>query len=270
MTASNSKASLLLSKKAPPLKTARELRDHLPDSDISPSVKWPAPGKDTCPSFHPESPVADFVKSLIGTQEKEKQWLTSELHDRLAQPLALAMQQLRILSPLSRDYALIEPPLQRAMTLLQTAIRECRNIVDSLYSPVLSDFGLVPAIQEELDTLAKETGCITRCNIRLPIKLPQEIETALYRIFHESITNIRRHAAGARHVSTNLIGDDHAVALQVKDDGPGFDTIIIGRRKRSSGIDIMRWRAALLGGDFEVVSSPGQGTLVSVRIPVNP
>ncbi|HNT89985.1 MAG TPA: ATP-binding protein, partial [Candidatus Hydrogenedentes bacterium] len=100
-------------------------------------------------------------------------------------------------------------------------------------------------------------------------RLPIEIEVTLYRIAQEAVMNVIRHA-GATQASIVLMRHDHEVSLIVEDDGKGFDLRAIQRHKDAAlGLIGMEERAALVGGNFAVVSKPGAGTTVRVRIPVH-
>lgn len=132
---------------------------------------------------------------------------------------------------------------------------------------MLRDFGLVAMIDEELRRFQEDTGCQTQFDARCPERLPRDTEVTAYRIFHEALTNVRRHATDAKKVKVSLTSKGQMLNMQVKDDGPGFDVRAEMRIKQVGGLLIMRRRAELVDGTFEIVSFPGQGTTVTVCLP---
>jgi len=101
------------------------------------------------------------------------------------------------------------------------------------------------------------------------VRAPRNVEVTVYRIFREAITNSRRHAPDATNVSVTLTCSYQVTILEVQDDGPGFDLSAAREGKRLGGIMSMQRRAEVLGGRFEMTSTPGQGTCISIRIPVD-
>jgi two-component system NarL family sensor kinase len=139
--------------------------------------------------------------------------------------------------------------------------------MEDLYSPVLSDFGIVAVIDEELRRFEEETGCRTKLDKRCAVRPTPVVELTAYRIFREALANIKRHAIGATEVKVSFSDEAEMVNLQVKDNGPGFDVKAVMPNKRLGGLKGMQRRAELGGGTFEVVSSRGHGTTVTVRLP---
>lgn len=213
-----------------------------------------------------ERQVREMAGAYLAAQEEERQSIALEVHDRLAQTLAAAFQQLQALesTPLWKPRA--RKMLTRARTLLREAIRESRNIMNELYPPGLEELGVVPLIEEELRRFQEDTGCRARFDAGYPVRPSREVEVALYRVFHEALTNVRRHAPGAQNVSVTLAQRDGVVRLEVRDDGPGFDVPAATANPRVGGLMSMRRRAEVVGGTFAVTSGPGQGTTVAVSM----
>ena len=214
-----------------------------------------------------EQTIRELAKASIRAHEEERQRAALEVHDRISQTLTAAFYHLQALETIPLRDAVAERLLSRASALLQECIGESRNIMEDLYSPVLSDFGIVVMIDDELHYFQEGTGCRTRFDARCPNRLPRDVEVNAYRIFQEALMNIRKHAASAREVAVTLTWKNDVVNLQVVDDGPGFDVKAAMRSKRVGGLKGMQRRAELGGGTFEVESSPGQGTTVTVRLP---
>ncbi|MBF8266914.1 MAG: multi-sensor signal transduction histidine kinase [Dehalococcoidia bacterium] len=216
-----------------------------------------------------EQQMRELAAASIAAQEEERQYIAFEVHDRIAQTLAAAFQQLQTLESMTQTDPKTRQVAVRASSLVREAIRESRNIMNDLHPPVLDEFGIAPLIEEELRSFQEQTHCQVRFDVDYPKRPPSDVEMALYRIFHEALINIRRHAPGARKVTVSLAYTGQAVSLQVQDDGPGFDVEEALQAKRVGGLMSMRRRADILGGQFEIISSLSQGTRVSVLVPVN-
>src|SRR5262249_11124771 len=151
------------------------------------------------------------------------------------------------------------------------ALDEVRRLARGLRPSVLDDLGLGPALERYAEDYARAHGVpVTGRAPALAGRLPEEVETTLYRVAQEALTNTARHAA-ARHVSVTAERTPDAVELVVTDDGRGFDSsAILGGRAagRHLGLAGMRERAGLLNGTVAVESRPGHGTTVRVRVPL--
>jgi PAS domain S-box-containing protein len=205
---------------------------------------------------------------LQSAREEERKRVSREIHDELGQALtAIKMDLASVLQALPPDK---EPEAQRgkaAMLLLDQTVRSVRRIATELRPSMLDDLGLVAALEWAAEDFQARTG--TKCRVSLPeedIALDQERATALFRIFQETLTNIARHAA-ATEVNGRLSNQDGVLLLEVRDNGKGVNQEQLCA-PTSLGILGMRERALLLGGDLTITGAPGQGTVVSARIPV--
>ena len=143
-------------------------------------------------------------------------------------------------------------------------LQDVRRLAVELRPKALDDFGLVPAIERLVETFREQTGIEVDLEPRLgETRLPAEVETTLYRITQEALTNVVKHAQ-ARHVSIVLTRRNGAVAAVIEDDGRGFD------EAGSNGLGLlgMHERVGLVGGRLEVESSSGSGTTLSIEVPV--
>ena len=213
---------------------------------------------------HHKQPWPELSSSTTA-QEEELQWMAMEVHDRIAQTLAAAFQQLQALESITRAEPKAWQVTVRASTLVREAIREARNIMNDLHPPLLDEFGVIPLIEEELRHFQEDTGCQATLNADYPARPSRDTEVALYRIFHEALINVRRHAHGTR-VLVPLEGQRHSVRLSIVDNGAGFDADEALGKKRVGGLMSMQRRAKLAGGSCSIESQPGQGTRVEVRI----
>jgi signal transduction histidine kinase len=206
----------------------------------------------------------DALRRVVQAQELERQRLARELHDETGQALTSILLGLKPL-----EEALVDKAARAALTELRehvvAALQNVRRLAVELRPSVLDDFGLVPALERLTESFAEQT--VTRIDFHSALgdtRLPSEVETALYRVVQESLTNIVKHAK-ARNVSVSLARRGSAVAAVIEDDGAGFDQ----RTTRPEGIGLlgMRERLALLDGRLEIESRPGAGTTIVAEVP---
>jgi signal transduction histidine kinase len=151
--------------------------------------------------------------------------------------------------------------------LLDDMVNSVRKISSELRPSLLDNLGLVAAMEWHLKELGKRLG--VKINFNEPeeeLQIPDLVKNSLFRIFQESLTNVARHSQ-ARNVNIDLFVKDKKLILNIKDDGKGFDEQKI-REKRTLGILGMKERAAVMGGNYEILGEPGKGTVVTVVLPV--
>jgi signal transduction histidine kinase len=207
----------------------------------------------------------DALRRVVAAQELERRRLARELHDETGQALTSILLGLKPL-----EEALSGHPARTALAELReqvvAALQDVRRLAVELRPAVLDDFGLVPALERLAEAFAEQTG--TRVDFHSALgetRLPTEVETALYRVVQESVTNVIKHA-NARNVSVSVTRRDSAVAAVIEDDGSGFDPR--GVREDAIGLIGMRERLALIDGRLEVESRPGAGTTVVAEVPL--
>jgi len=218
-----------------------------------------------------EQRLQDALRRLLVAQEEERRRVAYELHDGLAQVAAATHLSLQTLASQYRPRSeRTRQQLDRSVDLAQRVVREARQVIAGLRPTVLDDFGLERALRLHVQELAAE-GCLIDFQAELgEDRLPGPIETVLYRIVQEALTNVRKHAR-VQAARVRLRRDGGIVELLVTDAGAGFrpfgSPADIGPGQHV-GLVGMRERAALVGGDCVVWSEPGQGTEVLVRIPL--
>jgi two-component system, NarL family, sensor histidine kinase DevS len=205
------------------------------------------------------------VRRVVQAQELERRRLARELHDETGQALTSILLGLKPL-----EEALAEHPARAALSELReqvvSALQDVRRLAVELRPAVLDDFGLVPALERLLDAFAEQSEVAVDFHSALgEARLPSDVETALYRVVQESLTNIVKHA-NARHISVSLARRESSVAAVIEDDGAGFDQ----RTVSEDGVGLlgMRERLALLDGRLEIESRPGAGTTVVAEVPL--
>ncbi|MCL4369765.1 MAG: HAMP domain-containing protein, partial [Chloroflexi bacterium] len=219
-----------------------------------------------------EERVSQLLQRVIDAQEEERRRIARELHDETSQSMAALTVGLKVASSLiERDPRRAERILEGLKEATALTLREIHNIVYDLRPTLLDDMGLVPALHWCATRWLSEQGVEVEVTAEgLGQRLPQQVETTLYRIGQEAINNVAKHA-GARHVSIYLEGEKGQVRLSVADDGRGFAGAGARRdhgEKPSLGLVGMAERASLLGGECTVTSVPGEGTRVAVTIPL--
>lgn len=207
-------------------------------------------------------------KRLLQTQEEERSRIAREIHDELGQLLTALNMDVRGL--ISSAGPLTEVQLtmvDRIILALEETLSSVQRISSELRPAILDDFGLLAAVESYVRTFEERTGI--ECELSLPQSLPAigaEAETAIYRIVQESMTNIARHSDATRaEVRVRERGD--ALYVNVRDDGRGASPEDI-RSSASIGLVGMRERAHRVGATIEVEGIAGQGTIVSLRLPL--
>jgi PAS domain S-box-containing protein len=204
--------------------------------------------------------------------EGERHHIAYELHDGLAQIVTSTHQHLQAFA--SRYHPRTpqgRADLDRAMDLAQRAVREVRRVIGGLRPTALDDFGLAAALQMHVASLRADGWEMTYRQTIDHERLPPAIETVVFRVAQESLTNIRKHAQTTRaHMELDRLGSE--LRLSVEDWGCGFDSAMLGDSAglgEHIGLRGMRERIALLGGQWSIDSRPGHGTRVVAIIPLS-
>jgi signal transduction histidine kinase len=207
----------------------------------------------------------DAVRRVVQAQELERQRLARELHDETGQALTSILLGLKPL-----EEALADHPALAALAELReqvvSALQDVRRLAVELRPAVLDDFGLVPALERLTDSFAEQSGIRVDFHSALgETRLPSEVETTLYRVVQESLTNIVKHA-NAHNISVSIAPRGSTVAAVIEDDGVGFDQ----RAVPGEGVGLlgMRERLSFVDGRLEIESRPGAGTTIVAEVPL--
>lgn len=212
-----------------------------------------------------------LARSVWQVQEEERRRLARELHDSIGQTLVGLIHQVerlagRVTGEESRGLAADVEALARQ------ALDETRELSRLLRPPVLDDLGLEPALGWLARTLGERTGLETALDCSLsPEPLDPELETLVFRVVQEAMSNAIRHAPGAR-VTVWVKQGRASLEVEVRDDGPGFEAdamMAAGGPATSAGLRGMRDRVALFGGRLDIRSAPGEGTAVHIELPLD-
>ena len=214
-----------------------------------------------------QSELADLSTRLMSAQEEERRRLSRELHDEFGQSLTAVNAYLwlidRQLPEELADLRSRTAEARRVVAQTQSAMRELSQL---LRPSVLDDFGLVPSLDTHLKTFAARHQIATTLDVDgLPERLPPEIETAIYRIAQEALTNVARHSSAGR-VRVALRAQNGELRLEVEDDGVGAHK---SPRESRPGIGLVgiRERARALGGTV-VFESLKTGVRLRVAMPL--
>jgi signal transduction histidine kinase len=213
-----------------------------------------------------------LANRLTEVQEAERKQLARDLHDQLGQALtAISINLTAISTELPPDCAAgIKERLSEASSLTDQTLEQIRELSLNLRPLMLDDLGLIPTLRWYLKQYAKRLNIKTEFEaLGLEERLSPELETALYRVIQEALTNVARHAQ-AGQVCVRLQRKEAVIAVFIEDNGQGFDVAqVIAHHNTANGAGLlgMRERMSLLGGRFTIQSQPGQGTQLLVEVP---
>jgi signal transduction histidine kinase len=209
----------------------------------------------------------DSLRRVLAAQELERRRLALELHDQTGQALTSVLLGLRAVEE-ARSPEELRQSTSALRDLVVGTLQDVRRLAVELRPKALDDFGLVPALERLTAGFAEQTGIVVQLEPRLPPdrRLPSEVETALYRIVQESLTNVVKHAR-ATSVSILLTAREGWVTAVIEDDGRGFAREGDAETE-GLGLVGMRERVALLDGRLGIETSEGAGTTIKVEVPL--
>jgi PAS domain S-box-containing protein len=209
----------------------------------------------------------EALRRLNEAQEDVARRIAHALHDEAGQVLAsvyLAVAEVaRELSSPARER------LARISQLLDQVDEQLRRLSHELRPTILDDLGLLPALEFLVEGVAKRTGLAITAKGPTDGRLPPPVETALYRVVQEALTNVTKHAQ-AQNVMIELRREDRTISVSIHDDGIGFEVpaVLAKRGQRGLGLIGIRERLHALGGTLQIDSQPGQGTELIVAVPL--
>ncbi len=210
-------------------------------------------------------------RRMLEVQEEERRRIARELHDETGQSLTSLLLGLRMLGEMSTSEA-AQARVEDLRKIAARALDEVKRLAMGLRPALLDDLGLEAALKRLAEDSGKTHGIFVDLHMNGLNKrrMAFPVETTIYRIVQEALTNAGRHAA-ARNVSILLTGSESSVKLIIEDDGRGFDvenTLRLSDSAKHLGLLGMHERVALLHGTFSVESTPGSGTTIYVQLPL--
>jgi signal transduction histidine kinase len=213
-----------------------------------------------------------LLGQIINAQEAERKRLARDLHDEAGQVVTTLMLRLRTLE----EHGGLDVPARRdvadAKDLARHLFDELHRLASELRPSVLDRLGLAEAVRAMVEDLGHHSGFATEVDAAGldASRIPGHVQTAIYRIVQEAVSNVSRHAR-ATHVSVLMETRDHTVSAVVEDNGVGFDVearLGVDQKRPSLGLFGMQERAELLSGRVTLESTPGAGTTVFVEAPI--
>jgi two-component sensor histidine kinase len=213
-----------------------------------------------------ESELRLLSGQLRTAQEEERKYLSRELHDQVGQMLTGVRMELAAIARLIADAnGELSSRIARAKGTVEQSLRVVRNIAMLLRPSMLDDFGLSAALAWLVKEVSRSSGIEIKSEIDNAVdSLPDAHRTCIYRLVQEALTNAARHS-GARCVEIVIRAGPDIVAGSITDDGRGFE--LTAQRPKGLGLVGMEERVRELGGTIQIVSSPGRGTRVELRLP---
>jgi signal transduction histidine kinase len=208
----------------------------------------------------------DVLRRVVAGQELERARLARELHDETGQALTSILLGLRTI----QEAGDVTQAVDDLRNLVVATLQSVRRLAVELRPSALDDYGLVPALERLTGTAGESGGPKVDLEAQLgDERLPGEVETALYRIVQEALTNAIKHA-DAGSVSVVLTRTPHSVTAVVEDNGRGIQPVRDSGADGADGLGLvgMRERVALLHGRLRVESSPGMGTTIVAEVPL--
>jgi signal transduction histidine kinase len=214
----------------------------------------------------------ELLRRTVQAQEEERRYIARELHDETAQALtALSLGLAGAEEAVGEDAAEVRDRIGTLRDLVDDIMKRVNQLTTRLRPTMLDDLGLIPALITYVDTVDRHLPFIVDAEVTgQRRRLSSELETTLYRIVQESLTNVARHAQATQAWVHLHLGPREA-ALKVSDDGIGMSVeraLEAAAKGEGWGLAGIHERAALLGGDVRIRSEPGAGTEIEVRIPI--
>jgi len=222
---------------------------------------------------HVEEERALLLGRLVTAQEEEQRRLSRELHDQMGQSIAALLLGLKALDDSAQFKSAEINRLHQLQDLTNQLAHVVHNLASSLRPTALDDLGLDTALSNQVEEWSERTGIRAdlHCNGLIQQRLSPQIETTVYRVVQEALTNVLKHA-NAQNVSIIVEHRGNRVRAIVEDDGAGFDVEAMIEKplsERRLGLMGMKERASLVGGTLDIESRPGAGTTVILYIPIS-
>lgn len=217
-----------------------------------------------------QTAYTEMLRRFVHAQEDERRRISRELHDQCGQELTALQLGLRFLSNSVEEDDAATKRIGELENIAGRMAEEIHHLSLELRPPVLDDFGLQTAVTNYLETWSSRTGIHADFESRgfEDYRMPNDLETALYRTLQEALTNVARHSRTPR-VSVVLEHHGDSVFAIVEDQGVGFDVeqaLHTDEPERRLGLLGMRERMEAVGGELEIESAPGQGTTIYARL----
>jgi signal transduction histidine kinase len=206
---------------------------------------------------------------LQSVREEERTRIARELHDELGQTLTAIQLGLGVLDSAVRadsPASTLTTGLESMAAMVESATNAVQRLATDLRPPILDGLGLAAALDWQLEAFSERSGIKYELSLPPQLQFGGDVDTAIFRIMQEALTNISRHAE-ASQVEVTLQLSDTELVLGISDNGKGMLLSNPSQRRRL-GLVGMRERAHMLGGELKIQSSPGKGTQIELRLPL--
>jgi len=208
---------------------------------------------------------SDLLKAVFETQESERKRLAEDLHDSVGQVLSAIKLNLHRLDKVGPGETKM-PLLSDTRKLADECLAEIRNIIQNVLPPVLTDYGLLEALEGLCVKIEQTTGVKVELKKKVSAKrFKLDIELAFYRIAQELFSNAIKHAA-ADFIQLLITNEDGWLVMEFKDNGKGFETSLV---KQGFGLKNMESRMQLISGELKINSRPKNGTITIIKVKVD-
>lgn len=208
-----------------------------------------------------------LMQRLISAEDDERRRIARELHDETGQSLTALLVGLRAIEEQALTVD-VRDTAQRLRSVAAQTVDNVGRLARGLHPAVLDDKGLAAAARRHVNDFAQSFGVAVDLRVERGVsrRLSPLVQTTMYRILQEALTNVARHAR-ANAVGVVLKHEGTILELVIHDDGVGFDSAAALKEASGLGLHGMQERVALLGGSVEIASRRGQGTMIRARIP---
>ena len=220
---------------------------------------------------HMQGQLRHLSHQILQAQEEERLRISRDLHDEITQTLVGINVQL---ATLTREAAGgpkgLQQKIECAQQMVEKSVAKVHQFARKLRPALLDDLGLIPALHAFMKTFTKQTGVHTSLTAIAAVeRLDTAKRTVLFRVAQEALTNVARHAQASR-VAVIIQKLPDGICMKIKDDGKSFqvDSVLHGKGRQHLGMLGMRERLEMVGGSFEVESTPGKGTAIIAEIPL--
>lgn len=212
----------------------------------------------------------EILQSQLEIQNQTLQHISGELHDNIGQLLSVARLQLNMLE---EEETATPAQIREVNDVVDKTIQELRGLSKSLDGDFVKDFGLMESLSHELQRIRATGKYQTEIIVEgEPYRLEGQKEIVLFRVVQEILNNTLKHAA-AKNITVTLHYEPAQFTLTVQDNGKGFDYEQVMRREMSqsgAGLRNIKRRTELVGGSCQIESAPGEGTKVTLQLPIAP
>ena len=214
-----------------------------------------------------EEQIKLLSAQVIEIEEKERESLSREIHDNIGQLLfALKMGLSRANKKIPDELSSIKDRLAELTDLVNRLIREIRGLSHALHPPQIEDLGLVSALEGLCQDFKSYSEITIRCSFdKIEKPLSSIVNITIYRLFQEGLNNVLKHSH-ATEAKLTLKSSESTIRATIEDNGVGFvvdDVLFSSNNTKSLGLISMRERVALIGGELQISSKPGKGTIIS-------